>query len=248
MSTNSTTWATPWAAPFVCEVKRRAVLYLRIANAGSKLRIHNILKTLPPRRGASTPCFYVPAAISLHSPSLTASSLYSPALRNETRNCSRTKPTGVPRKQDDRQLHHFGEARFLPQTPDSLQHSASAAHIRDYIFECQPVSGSESIRHSRAGRNPGFLHRFRLIQKASFPCRQEPIRPSFPRMQESTVPLPRCSRKYSVIPAKAGIHIPAHAGIYTILATPIFQFPSFPRRREWISRSSITADSICQER
>ena len=35
--------------------------------------------------------------------------------------------------------------------------------------------------------------------------------PSFPQRREFTVPLPQ--KKYSVIPAKAGIHIPAHAGM-----------------------------------
>ena len=36
------------------------------------------------------------------------------------------------------------------------------------------------------------------------------------------------SGKYSVIPAKAGIHISAHAGIYTMLVTPDISIPAIP--------------------
>ena len=86
------------------------------------------------------------------------------------------------------------------------------------------------IRHSRKGRNPSH--------HPSFPKGRNPSHhPSFPRRRESTipahagiiVPLPQHPKKYSAIPAKAGIH-------------PIIRHsrkgrnpphhPSFPRRRE----------------
>ena len=66
---------------------------------------------------------------------------------------------------------------------------------------------------------PNHLLKFPQVQEKST---------SFPRTWESLTHYPNARKKYSVIPAKAGIHIPAYAGIYTILATPIFQFPSFP--------------------
>ena len=42
--------------------------------------------------------------------------------------------------------------------------------------------------------------------------------------------LSKCAKsgKYSVIPAKAGIHISAHAGIYTMLVTPDISIPAIP--------------------